>query len=361
LSAGVKAYGGGRYVASATTLAGGLSSVVVCKDINLDRDVAIKFLQPGTDKSRIYDEIAALQQVRSKHVVQVYDIIIVTPGNHVGIVQEFLPGNDLSVGFDEPTDTGDVLRAIYQLSTGVADIHVQGIIHRDIKPNNVKKDGEGLLKLFDFGLARSTPNASTTGFRGTPGFAAPELHTTGRVHFTEAIDAYALAATVLSGITGGLPPELFNAPPSPEAWKHRQGFSRQPVALPAEVAALLDACLSTDPMSRPAVGDLVSAVSAHLLFNKHRAILMSSGHTYVCDATRTTARVAASTLGALDVAYDGLRFVVRTAAGDVWINNRRVSVGDTLSGSCVITLGAPSLQNQRIFVTFDVSHPEVVL
>ncbi len=361
MKAGAATFGGGRYVETSGTRSGGLSDVIICKDVNLDRDVAIKFLQPGIDKSRIYDEIAALQQIRSKHVVQVYDIIVVTPGNNVGIVQEYLPGADLSGGFDNPGDLSSILRSLYQLAAGVADIHDHGIIHRDIKPNNVKKDGEGLLKLFDFGLARSTPKASTVGFRGTPGFAAPELFTAGHVNFSGAVDVYALAATILFGITADLPQELLSNPPSPEAWKRKQGFNRLPLQLPSDIATLLNACLSTDPSSRPSARALVTAVAANLLLNRHRAVLMSLGQTYVCDASRTAARVAANTLGALDVTYDGLRFVARTVTGDVWINNRRVSVGDVLAGSCVITLGASSLANQRIFVTFDVSHPEVVL
>jgi len=356
-----QSYGGGRYVATNSVHTGGLSSVVACRDLNLDRLVAIKFLQPGIDKVRIYDEIVALQQVRSKHVVQVYDVIVVVPGNHLGIVQEFLAGPDLSGGIADPTDQDDVLRTLFQLASGVADIHAHGIIHRDIKPNNAKRDSEELVKLFDFGLARPAPNAATSGFRGTPGFAAPELFGTGYVSFTSAIDAYALAATALYCLTGSLPPELMTNPPNPEAWKQRGGFGLFAAVLPGSVASVLNASLSTRPGARPEASDLRDTIAAHLLHGKHRASLMYPGRHHICDSTQTTARVAVTNLGSLDILYDGSRFLVRAVSGDVSINNRRISQGDVLSGSCLITLGAANLGSSRVYVTFDESHPEVVL
>src|SRR5262245_20087013 len=116
---------GVRYVPDPTfkTAAGGQGSVIICDDKNLDRKVAVKFLQPGVDEKRILDEVRALQQIRSKHVVQMYDVTRTNPGNHMGIVQEFLPGPDLS-GFAKSNPTiRQYLLALYQLATGVEDVH----------------------------------------------------------------------------------------------------------------------------------------------------------------------------------------------------------------------------------------------
>jgi serine/threonine-protein kinase len=78
---------------------------------------------------------------------------------------------------------------LYQVATGLSDLHAQGIIHRDIKPDNIKIDESGLVKIFDFGLARfSGVNNETQGFAGTFGYAAPELLTDETNDFTEAID-----------------------------------------------------------------------------------------------------------------------------------------------------------------------------
>jgi serine/threonine-protein kinase len=66
-------------------------------------------------------------------------------------------------------------------------------------------------------------------------------------------------------------------------------------------------------------------------------------------------------IGNITIRYDGLCFTIESLSGDVYINNARAQVGETLPGSCVITLGDPSLGASRTFVPFNVSHPGVVL
>ena len=68
------------------TLAGGIGTVVVCTDTNLDRKVAIKFVQPGGEHRRLLDELAALQRIRSKHVVQIFDVDHFDSGPRMGII-----------------------------------------------------------------------------------------------------------------------------------------------------------------------------------------------------------------------------------------------------------------------------------
>ena len=130
---------------------GGFSDVNYCTDTHLDRKVAIKFIQEESEKRRILDELQALLQIRSKHVVQVYDII---PGDaaSLGIVEEFVEGEDLLTSDFSTQSLENYLKILWQVASGIADIHDKGIIHRDIKPNNMKLDGEGVVKIFDFGL-----------------------------------------------------------------------------------------------------------------------------------------------------------------------------------------------------------------
>ena len=66
-------------------------------------------------------------------------------------------------------------------------------------------------------------------------------------------------------------------------------------------------------------------------------------------------------MGGIEIRYDGLQFVVASVSGDVFVNNSAVTVGETLPGASVITIGAQNLGARRTFVTFDISHPEVVL
>ena len=201
-----------RYAPSGAPLAGGMGAVQICVDAVLDRRVAIKFVHSATHQRRILDELAALLRMRSKHVVQVYDILRL-PGDELGIVQEFIDGQDLFESHSVPTRKVDYYKQLWQIASGLADIHSLNVIHRDIKPNNMKTDPEGVIKIFDFGLAREEGSAaSTMGFVGTSGFAAPELYV-GSVKFTSAVDTYAFGATALFLGSGGLPPELVAVPP----------------------------------------------------------------------------------------------------------------------------------------------------
>lgn len=63
---------------------------------HLARQVLVKELQPGVDQRRLHDEIAALTAIRSKHVVQLYDVVLDSKSNVVGLVEEYIPGGDLT-------------------------------------------------------------------------------------------------------------------------------------------------------------------------------------------------------------------------------------------------------------------------
>lgn len=352
---------GDRYLPDGPEHKGGMGAVVVCTDPNLDRKVAIKFLQPGCDKRRIFDEVRSLQRIRSKHVVQVFDIVIVQPGNHIGIVQEFLVGDDLS-GFHETSPTPDsYLRTLYQLARGLEDIHETGLIHRDIKPNNAKRDQESIVKIFDFGLSRPDTDAQTMGFVGTRGFAAPELFTSGPVRFSAAIDVYAFAATAVHLALGTLPEEFWKNPPRADAWTAAKGFRTVLQQLPRTVAKLLDISLATDPTKRPAISAIRRSIEQHLVQEQHRALLVHNGQTHVCDQAHRTVSLSKPGAGSIDITYNGLEFVSSAVLGDVYINNAIAQAGASMPVCSVITIGAPALKNQRSFITMDASNPEVVL
>ena len=143
----------GRYVINGAALAGGMGTVYPCNDEILERNVAVKVLQDSAEARRQIDELAALLKLRSKHVVQVYDILKLDAGQ-IGIVQEFINGTDLFDSATAASTTLEVYKQLWQIASGIADIHSAGVIHRDIKLNNMKLDGEGIIKIFDFGLAR---------------------------------------------------------------------------------------------------------------------------------------------------------------------------------------------------------------
>lgn len=348
----------GRYTESGHAMSGGMGSVMVCQDTILERRVAIKFISSAAHKRRMDDEVAALLKLRSKHVVQVYDVLQAGP-DEIGIVQEYIDGKDLFESHKVPTSAVEYYKQIWQIASGITDIHELGVIHRDIKPNNMKTDPEGVIKIFDFGLARDDgPSAKTMGFVGTKGFAAPELY--GRpFSFTSAIDTYAFGATALYLATGGLPTEMLEQPPSINPAGY---FASLSLGMTAEISGRLDACLNQDPAKRPPMRQVRDALAQHILFDRHRALVVYQGKASVLSADNRSVGLNFGEIGNIAIKYDGLAFVVESVAGEVHINNQAVTAGSALPGACVVALGAAHRHaNERRFITFDISHPEIVL
>lgn len=338
---------------------GGMSDAIVCEDKHLERLVLVKQLQDGIDQTRLSDEIAALAKIRSKHVVQIFDVLSDEDLEVVGLVEEYLPGQDLNKILpmkDEET----FLKTAYAIACGISDIHEQGLVHRDIKPTNMKFDGEGCLKIFDFGLSRPD-DAKTTGTVGTLGYLAPELCVgeDEEVSFSQPVDVFAFGATALKMLRGNLPPDLRKVPPKLPC--DAANFVSQPLKLPSAIADILNACLSADPNTRPKMTEIRDALAAHLLRNRHVATLVLEDKIFTLEATKPVVNIDAGSLGSMQVKYDGLQFVVGNVSGDVSINNLAVTTGQVLPGSCVIILGNSNLGWNRKYVTVDLSHPEVVL
>jgi serine/threonine-protein kinase len=327
----------------------------------LDRPVVIKALKAGTDAKRLLDEIAALQAIRSRHVVQIFDVLRDDQKKIYGIVEEYIPGNDLT-SIAPPKDYLELMRLLYPIASGIKEIHAHGRIHRDIKRQNMKFDAEGCLKIFDFGLAREDGHeANTVGAWGTPGYMAPELFISqpdGKTGFTTAVDVFAFGATACALALGQLPSGLKGLPPKlPASDADFVGF---PQSLPSEVAEILNACLRADPNSRPSMAAVADLLSLHLLRGKHRAFIGLNGKVYRLDATNPVVDLSAASQGSCRITYDGLRFIVSSISGFVAINNKTATNGTALPGACVIVLGAP-YPSARTSITVDVSHPEVSL
>lgn len=347
-----------RYRPSGTIAHGGMSSVVFCDDIVLERTVAIKFLQNASHDRRMKDELAALLKMRSKHVVQIYDVCKF-PDGCVGIIQEFIDGKDLLESLSPPKDIDSYYKQVWQIASGICDIHAVNVIHRDIKPNNMKLDPEGVIKIFDFGLARDAgPAAATLGFVGTPGFAAPELYAA-TATFTSAIDTYAFGATALLLATGTLPPNLLAMPPTS---LHAGYFGSTGFPIAAELVQILDACLAVSAPTRPAMSTVRDALARHLLYDRHQALVVFGGAASQLNASNRTITLELPGIGRIEISYDGLMFRVTAASGEVFINNRAVAAGHHLPGCCVVALGSQARRNnERAFITFDLSRPEIIV
>ena len=349
-----------RYVPTGQVLTGGMGVVLICQDTNLERQVAIKFIQNVRDQRRLFDELAALQKIRSKHVVQIFDVFLNEADRRVGIVQEYVSGDDLqSFAYRSSFSIDEYLKVLYQISSGISDIHAQGLIHRDIKHNNMKFDQANIIKIFDFGLARfSGKDDSTVGFVGTEGFAAPELYRWGFVPFTNAVDTYAFGITAwyLSGVE--IPKALLKKPPHLATIP---SFSSIPLGIPDAIVKVLDRTLTEDATERPAMSEIKDILGNYLLHGKHRGLLVYRDKTYTLEKINQVVKLGVEKYGSIHIKYDGFNFLVDAVNGSVLVNNQLVQENQALPKSCVITLGDKSGGRPRLFMTFDISNPEVVL
>jgi len=350
-----------RYEYAGKTLAGGQGKVYVCRDKNLERQVAIKALHAIGNVAVILKEIAAHGKVKSKHVVELYEVLADASGTPYALVLEYVPGDSLQDIANLPPSFEKRLRLLYQIACGLCDIHDAQVIHRDVKPDNMKVDEDGVLKLFDMGISNlDSTTAVTTFAAGTPVYRAPELHGPPPLPVSCAADIYAFGVVAWHVLNSGkFPGPLFEVPPQSSG-----------VPLPslqivvAELgahAAILDRTLEVKPTDRPTAEDVRRALAELLTRGKRRGVFAYGSRTWELVVVNRVTQISLGALGTLSVAYNGLRFVVRAVAGDIYINNRVAAVGDELPESCVLTFGAPAFAGNRAFVAFNASQPEIVI
>ncbi len=109
------------------------------------------------------------------------------------------------------------------------------------------------------------------------------------------------------------------------------------------------------------IGKLHGMLAKHLLCERHKALVVFQGTASYLDSARRSVRLRLPSIGEVEIVYDGFAFKVSAVSGDVFVNNRRVLAGDFLPGACVVALGAAEQKNRRKYITFDLSHPEIVL
>ena len=125
------------------------------------------------------------------------------------------------------------------------------------------------------------------------------------------------------------------------------------------MAALLTRALDIDPARRPTAAELRNACERELLRDRHRALLVHEGTTYTISAENRNISLRVGNTSVLQITYNGLDFIVTNVEGRVLRNNSTVAAGDVLEGSLVFTFGGEA-GPYRVYVPFDISHPEVI-
>jgi serine/threonine protein kinase len=250
----------GRYELVRPLGHGAMATVDLVRDLELDRPVALKRLAENLARDddlrrRFLREARLAARLSHPNVVRVFDVG--EDGGRPFIAMEYVEGETLAelLARRGPLPPGEVARLGMQACAALAAAHAAGLVHRDVKPQNLIFGSDGVLRLGDFGIAVGHDGTELTlagTVLGTAGYLAPEQARGEQV--SAAADIYAIGAVLYELLTGepvrraGSLVELGAAdrsPPSDLASRLRRRGT------PAELVAAITACLSFRPEDRP--------------------------------------------------------------------------------------------------------------
>jgi Protein kinase domain len=251
----------GRYTIERPLGSGGMAEVFLARDGVLDRDVALKVLRgqyAGDEEfyERFRREATSAAGLSHPNIVQVYDRGE-APDGTCYIAMEYVSGGTLKERLDErgPMEPERALAVAGQVAEALWAAHERGVIHRDIKPQNILITDMGHLKVTDFGIARAASAATisaTNAVFGTAGYLSPE-QALGEPA-TPRSDLYSLGIVLYELLTGVVPYRADN--PVAVCMKHVTEPLTPPRRLdptiPEAVDALVVKLLAKDPADRPA-------------------------------------------------------------------------------------------------------------
>lgn len=270
LAPGTEVFG---YVIDRLIGRGGMGNVYLAKQTSLDRQVALKVMHPQRLRSpgaaeRFLNEARAAAKLNHPNLVAVHDVMADPERRLYAYSMEFVPGTTAAklVVAQGPLKRAQALHLTFQVAKALAHAHKQGLIHRDVKPDNIliipgDSTKSGSAKLLDLGLVhdRIQGQGEVTGSRvlsivGTVEFSAPEQHRNPR-QAVPASDVYSLGATLFY-LLSGRPP--FNGDTIIDLIVRvaTEPLS-YPAAIPSDCRRLLDLMLAKRPADRLADGDAV--------------------------------------------------------------------------------------------------------
>ncbi len=252
----------GRYRVGPKIARGGMATVYEATDLRLDRTVAVKVMHEGLADDeefvrRFQREARSAARLAHHNVVAVFD----TGDDHgtLFLVMEYVPGLTLRdvIRKESPMSPGKALGVIEPVLSALAAAHHAGILHRDVKPENVLMADDGRVKVADFGLARAinseTQHTATGGILiGTVSYLSPELVVDGKADARA--DVYAAGVLIYEMLTGHKPHQADS--PIQVAYKHVHEDIPAPSAstrgIPPYVDALVARATARDVDLRPA-------------------------------------------------------------------------------------------------------------
>ncbi len=251
---------------------GGMGIVYLARDVQLDRDVAIKVLPPSlasipASRERFLHEARTAAGLSHPHIVPIHRVG--EAGRFVFFVMSYVEGETLGERLRTrgPLAPAEAMRVLREVAWALAYAHGRGIVHRDVKPDNILLEaGTGRALVTDFGIAHGGANegaATDPGkIMGTVNFMSPEQAAGDPVDGRS--DIYALGVVGYLAVSGRLPFEAANLP----ALLDRHAIAASPSVstaapgLPPALAAVIDRCLDRDPDGRFPDGEAMAAALA---------------------------------------------------------------------------------------------------
>ncbi len=251
---------------------GGMGVVYLARDVQLDRDVAIKVL-PGpvahdpAARQRFVREARTAAGLSHPHIVPIHRVG--EAGDFVFFVMTYVEGETLGERLRTrgPLPPADATRMLREVAWALAYAHGRGVVHRDVKPDNILLEaGTGRALVTDFGIARGGGDAGADGepgtIMGTANYMSPEQAARGPVDGRS--DIYSLGVVGYVAVSGRLP---FDAPDLRallvrQATEAPPSVMRAAPGLPAALGAAIDRCIVRDPAGRFADGEALAAALA---------------------------------------------------------------------------------------------------
>jgi serine/threonine protein kinase/Flp pilus assembly protein TadD len=261
----------GRYQIIEELGRGGMGRVYKALDTEVNEKIALKLIKPeiAADKKtieRFRNELKFARKIRHKNVCQMYDLSKEETSYY--ITMEFVSGDDLKgmIRRMGRFSAGQAISIAKQVCEGLTEAHNLGVVHRDLKPQNIMIDQDGSARIMDFGIARSIEGQSITGagvMIGTPDYMSPE-QVDGK-ETDERSDIYSLGIILYEMVTGQTPFE--GDTPFTIGVKHKSESPKNPKELnpqvPDDLVKVILRCLEKDREQRyPSSRDLCSDLSA---------------------------------------------------------------------------------------------------